>query len=58
MVKKETEYLPLHFESDDSSSIEKKIISLNKEYGLKRDNYDFTLFDECDLFLENVFDSS
>jgi len=57
-VKKTTEFLPYYFESEDSPSIEKTIKSLVENFGLKREHFDFSLYDNSDLFLQNLFDSS
>lgn len=58
-VKEETHYLPYYFESEEPESVEKVIKSLVKNYGLKLEHFDLTLYDASEEFLFDLFfDSS
>lgn len=53
--KKEKEFLPYYFEESDSKTVEETILSLIKNYGLKKSNFDFEYYNESDLFIDNLF---
>ena len=58
LVKEATNYLPYYFESEEPACVEKVILKLKRDYNLKEENFDFTLFDVSDEFLINLFDTS
>jgi len=55
---KKSEYLQYGFESEDSYSIESEIKFLVNNYKLKKEHFDFSVYNESDEFIENYFDSS
>ena len=52
------DYVPYWFESDDSHGVEVTVKNLVEKFKLKADNFDFSLYDESDQFLQTIFDSS
>ena len=56
--KTDSNYLPYYFESEEPACVEKVIKKLVTDYKLKKENFDFTLYDASDEFLIDLFDSS
>jgi len=50
--------LPYGYESNEVENVESEIKFIVREYGLKKDHFDFELYNESDLFIDNYFDSS
>ena len=55
---KNNDYLPYGFETNDSKNIESEIKFFIQYYHLKPENFDFSLYDESDLFINSLFDTS
>lgn len=54
-VKPTADYVPYYYESENPESIEIVIQSLIKQFGLKKEHFDFRSYTESDEFIENTF---
>lgn len=52
---KNTDWLPYYFESNDVKTVETFIVASIRQFGLKRENFDFTYYFESEQFLYEIF---
>lgn len=57
-VKKVSKFLPYWFEASTENEIENSLKNLINNYKLKRENFNFSLYDASDQFLHILFDTS
>lgn len=54
-VKVTSDFLPYYYEAEEPKCVENVILSLIRQYGLKKEHFDLRSYTESDEFIENTF---